>query len=633
MSSARDKLLSLYNSELTFIKEMGGEFARDFGKVAHRLDLQTFSCEDPYVERLLEGFAFLAARVRLKIDDEFSTFTQSLLQIVFPHLLPPTPSMAMVRFEPKLEEGGLEEGYRIERGTKLHAAMRRGEPTACQFTTASDVELWPIVLAKAEYLPTPTALSSAGLPGRQGAVAAISLRFEAKGGFNFADLPIDRLRLFLAGGGALPGQIYERLMAHTCHVVVRNAADRTTSTMLGPDVIHQAGFADDEALLPYDRRSFQGYRLLHEYFALPDRFSFIDLAGLKNAVQRCAGKALDVVILLDEGDDRLEGHVDAARFALFCTPAINLFEMDLDRVLVTNKEPEFHVVPNRPRPIDFEVYDILQVLGIGRQAEPLMTFKPFYKVNHQIDPAKEHAYYSIRREPRLVRQNRDPADRLGNYRGSEAYISLVDAKEAPYPHELRQLAIRARCTNRDLPTRLAVGIGSTDFTLRTGAPVASIRAVVGPTPPRESIASDQIAWQMLSQLSLNYLSIGGAGEAGMSSDAENAAALTELLSIYARANGVKNGRDDQGIGGVNAEPVTSKMPIKGPIVFGRGLKVDVTFDDGWFEGRSFFLLGAVLERFFARYVSMNAFTQTTIRSKERGNVMQWPARIGRRQML
>ena len=633
MSLARDKLLELYNSELTFIKEMGGEFARDFGKVAHRLDLQTFSCEDPYVERLLEGFAFLSARVRLKLDDEFSTFTQSLLQIVFPHLLPPTPSMAVVRFEPKLDEGDLQKGYRIERGTALHGAMRRGESTACQFTTASDVELWPIALTSVDYLPTPTALSGAAVPNRRGAAAALAFRFEAKGGFNFADLPIDRLRLYLAGGGALPGRIYERLVAHGQHVVVRDATDRGISTTLGPETIRQAGFADDEALLPYDRRSFQGYRLLHEYFALPERFAFIDLVGLKRAVQRCKGSTLEIIVPFDEGDEDLEGYVDAQRFSLFCAPAINLFEMDLDRVLVTTKDPEFHVVPNRPRPIDFEIYDILNVQGIGRQAEPIMTFRPFYKVNHRIDPANEHAYYALRREPRLVKSSRDPADRLGNYRGSEAFISLVDAKEAPYRHDLRQLAIKARCTNRDLPTRLAVGIGKTDFSLRTGAPVAAIRAVAGPTPPRESIATDQIAWQMLSQLSLNYLSVGSAGETDEASQARNAAALTELLSVYERANGAKNGRDEQRIIAVGAEPVTSRMPIKGPIVFGRGLNVTVTFDDDRFEGSSFFLLGAILDRFFARYVSMNSFTQTTIRSMERGNVMRWPARTGRRQAL
>ena len=633
MSTARDKLLDVYNSELTYIQEMGAEFARDFGKIAHRLDLRTFQCEDPYVERLLEGFAFLAARVRLKIDDEYSTFTQSLMQIVFPHLLPPTPSMTIVSFEPKLDEGGLDQGYSIERGAKLHAAMRRGDATACQFTTASDVELWPIAIEKADYLPTPNAVSSAGIQSRNGAQAAIRLRLEAKGGFNFADLPIDQLRLFLAGGGGLPGVIYESLVGHGKQVILRDAADSMTATALGSDAIRQAGFDDAEALLPYDFRSFQGYRLLHEYFAMPDRYLFVDLVGLKDAVRRCAGRAMEIVILLDEGNDDLEGYVDAERFALFCCPAINLFEMDLDRVLLNTKDAEFHLVPSRPRPIDFEIYDIIQVDGIGRQAEPIMAFKPFYKVNHRIDPAKEHAYYSLRREPRLVKSQRDPADRLGSYRGSEVYISLVDAKEAPYPHDLRQLAVRARCTNRDLPTRLAAGIGSTDFSLRTGAPVRSIRARVGPTLPRESIATDKVAWQMLSQLSLNYLSIGATSDGQDLEASKNAAALTELLSIYARANGV-NGRDvDQGILSVRSEQITTKMPIAGPIVFGRGLGVDVTIDDTKFEGASIFLLGAVLERFFARYVSMNAFTQTTIHSSERRNVMQWPARVGKRQTL
>jgi len=633
MSTARDKLLDLYNGELAFVRELGGEFARDFGKVAHRLDLQTFKCEDPYVERLLEGFAFLAARVRLKIDDEYATFAQSLLQIVFPHLLPPTPSMAIVRFEPRLDEGSLEESYRLERGTKLHAVMRRGDTTACQFTTASDVDLWPIALTRADYLPTPTALSSAAIPGRQGSKAAISLRFEAKGGFDFADMPIDQLRLFLSGGGAVAGRIYERLIAHGKRVVLRDAEKPASGVVLGPDTIQQVGFADDEALLPYDHRSFQGYRLLHEYFALPERFQFIDLVNLQTTLRNIASRSLEIIILLDEGDEELEGYVDASRFELFCSPAINLFEMDLDRVLLNTREPEFHVVPSKPQPIDFEVYDLQQVQGIGRNSEPMMTFEPFYKVNHQSASRKDNAYYAIRREPRLVRQSRDPAGRLGSYRGSEVFLSLVDAKEAPYPHDLRQLAIKARCTNRDLPARMTVGMGKTDFTLRSGAPVASIRAVAGPTLPRESIATDRTAWQMISQLSLNYLSIGGAGSNDPMEGARSAAALTELLSIYARCGGAGNGRDDIGIHGVKTEPMISKLPVKGPIVFGRGVKVDLTFDDTKFEGTSFFLLGAILERFLARYVSLNSFTQTTINSNERGTVIQWPVRHGLRQTL
>lgn len=633
MSAARDKLLDVYNSELAFIRELGGEFARDFGKVAHRLDLQTFKCEDPYVERLLEGFAFLAARVRLKIDDEYATFAQSLLQIVFPHLLPPTPSMAVVRFEPKLDEGRLEGGYRLQRGTKLHAVMRRGEPTSCQFTTASDIDLWPIALTRADYLPTPTALSSAAIPGRQGSKAAISLRFEAKGGFNFSDMPIDQLRLFLSGGGAIAGRIYERLVAHGTRVVLRDANNPASGVVLGPDTIRQVGFADDEALLPYDHRSFQGYRLLHEYFALPERFLFVDLVGLQTAMRSISSKSLEIIVLLDEDDEELESYVDASRFELFCSPAINLFEMDLDRVLLNTKDPEFHVVPNKPQPVDFEIYDLLKVQGIGRNAEPLMTFEPFYKINHRGASDKENAYYAIRREPRLVRKSRDPAGRLGSYRGSEVFLSLVDAKEAPYPNELRQLAIKARCTNRDLPARLAVGAGKTDFTLKSGAPVASIRAVAGPTLPRESIATDRTAWQMISQLSLNYLSIGGADQHGSREEERSAAALSELLSIYARCSGAESDRDDIGILGVKTEPIVSKLPIKGPMVFGRGIKVDLTFDDAKFEGSSFFLLGAVLERFLARYVSLNSFTQTSVNSNERGNVIQWPARHGRRQIL
>src|SRR5215212_3414863 len=137
------RLLSYYNRELQHLREMGGEFAREFPKIAGRLALEEFTCADPYVERLLEGFAFLAARVHLKLDAEFPRFTQHLLEMIYPHYLSPTPSMVTVQMQPNLLEGSLAQGYTVPRGTDMHSTLGRGDQTGCEYRTAHDVTLWP----------------------------------------------------------------------------------------------------------------------------------------------------------------------------------------------------------------------------------------------------------------------------------------------------------------------------------------------------------------------------------------------------------------------------------------------------------------------------------------------------------
>jgi type VI secretion system protein ImpG len=214
------------------------------------------------------------------------------------------------------------------------------------------------------------------------------------------------------------------------------------------------------------------------------------------------------------------------------------------------------------------------------------------------------------------------------YIGSEIFVSLVDMNEIPYRGDLQQLSFAALCTNRDLPLlwRKSIGQGQTDFTLELSAPVEAVRCLIQPTAPRPADADGHIAWLLISQLSLNYLSLLDNGAD------EGALALRELLELYANRRDVSIQQQINGIKSVYAEHVTRRMPMAGPITFGRGLRIAVTMDDSAFEGTGAFLLGAVLERFFAKYVSINAFTQTVIRTENR-ELMTWPVRTGLRHTL
>jgi type VI secretion system protein ImpG len=622
------RILDQYNRELQFIREMGGEFAREYPKIAGRLGMDGLECADPYVERLLEGFAFLAARVQVQLKSEYPKFTQQLLEIVYPNFLSPTPSMAVVQFQPDLAEGALAEGFVVPRGTTMRSVIGKGDKTACEYRTAHDTTLWPLELTEARYFSSAGALATTGIDQLSGVRAGIRLRLRTTAGLAFNELALDSLRFFLDGSGELPTRVYEQIVGNAIGFIVQPKGGSSPWSQFFEKVdIHRVGFGRDESLLPPVAHAFTGYRLLREYFAFTQRFLFVDFRNLQKAIRRCSGTELDITVLLNRSDPFLEDLLNENAFAMNCTPAINLIEKRATRIHLNERFNEYHVVPDRTRPLDFETYSVTSVAGFGRSAEPEVVFKPFYTSNDYIRADGDLAYYTTYREPRRLssRQKRDGA--RSSYIGSELFVSLVDGHEAPFRSSLRQLEVMTLCTNRDLPLQIPVGRGSTDFTLDTGAPVTSIRALAGPTRPLPSRADGDAAWRLISQLSLNYLSIGGAA------DGESVAALQKLLSLYADMRDSSIQKQIEGIQAVSSRTITRRLPAPGPITYGRGLEVSLTCDDDAYEGTGVFLLSAVLEEFFARYASINSFTETVINTPDRGEVMRWPGRLGRRQTL
>ncbi len=622
------KLLRYYERELAHLREVGGEFARDYPKVAGRLGLETYACADPYVERLLEGFSFLAARVQLKIDAEFPRFTNHLLELVYPQYLAPTPSMAVVQLQPDMSEGSLAAGFKVPRDTALHSQLGKGDQTACEFRTAHDVTLWPVELVEARYFACGAQVAGVDL-SRLGAVkAALRLRLRVGAGLAFSDLALDSLPLHIRGGEAMPSRILEQLLAQASGVLVMPVQAHVDWHQLLPkSAIRSLGYSDSEALLPSGPRSFQGYRLLQEYFAMPQRFMFAEVAGLANSVSRCSAEQLDVIVLFKKLDPVLEQSLSAANFGLYCTPAINLFPMRTERVHLSDQQSEYHVIPDRTRPMDYEIYQIEAVTGYGSGAEASQTFESFYRANDLHARTPPNAFYQVRRDARVLSEQQRRQGPRSSYIGSELFLSLVDAQEAPHRSDLRQLGIDTLCSNRDLVLSMPVGSGRTDFSVESGAPVQSVRCVAGPTIPAPSFAEGETAWRLVSHLSLNYLSL-------LDQDKEQGAtALRDLLRLYCRVDDEAAHKQIEGLRSVTAESIVRRLPLPGPITYGRGLQVCVTLDESAFEGAGVFVLGSVLEQFFAKYVSLNSFTETVIKSTARGVIMQWPARVGRCEIL
>jgi type VI secretion system protein ImpG len=384
-------------------------------------------------------------------------------------------------------------------------------------------------------------------------------------------------------------------------------------------------------MLPYGPQSFTGYRLVQEYFAFPERFLFLELTQLRDPIRRCKDEALDIIFLFNRRNQGLLEGVDATLFNLFCTPAINLFQKRADRIHISGKTTEYHIVPDRTRTMDFEVHSVTQVLGFGDQAEPEVEFLPFYQVTDQHSHETGSAFYTLYREQR--RLSGKQLRTRSSYVGSNTYLSLVDASEAPYSPNLKQLGVNTLCTNRHLSLRMPLGLGVTDFTLQAGAPYESIRCLAGPTPPRPSNALKDTAWLLISHLALNYLSLTNTDKE------QGAAALRQILALYGDASDPTVRKQIAGILSIDSKPVVRRVDLDKrirapiPITFARGLELTVSFDELAFKGSGAFLLGAVLDEFLARYVGLNSFTETVVTTTERGEIMRWPARIGKRAVI
>jgi len=622
------RLLNFYNTELQHLRETAAEFAHEYPKIAGRLALDQEgieSCPDPFVERLLEGFAFLAARVQLKLDAEFPRFTQAILETVYPHYLSPTPSMLVAQFTPDAAGAQLEEGFVIPRGSVLKTEISAEDRTACEYRTAHAVELWPIHLTEVQYYTRDVA--SLDLPRELGARAAVRFRLQTLNGAPFKSMPIDRLPIFLRGADEVPVSLFEQIFAHGTRVIVQALSDQREKprVLLPGTSLRRMGFREDEALLPYGPRGFQGYRFLHEYFALAQRFLFFEISGLARGLALAEKDQVDILIALDEQETRLEDRIDASSAALFCAPAINLFPKRTDRIPLSDRFSEYQVVIDRTRPMDFEVYSVEKVTGFGAKPEDEQRFHPFYTAREA--GQEGGAFFTLNRVPRTPTEKERRFGRKSAYAGTEVYVSLVDAQNAPFRGSVEQLSVQALCTNRHLPLQLAFGSGRSDFSLQVHAPVQSIRCVTGPTPPRDPFAQGARSWRVISHLCLNYLSLVD------SPDGEGALALRDLLKLYTDPADLFVKKQIEGLRSVDSRTVIRRIESPGPIGFARGVQISLLFDEAAFEGTGVFLLGSVLEQFFARYVSLNSFTETVVKSQQRGGIIQWPPETGRRQRI
>ncbi|EIC84129.1 type VI secretion system baseplate subunit TssF [Serratia sp. M24T3] len=621
------KLLEYYNRELSYLREMGAEFAERNPKVAGRLGMHGIEVADPYVERLMEGFAFLTSRVQLKMDAEFPRFSQRLLEMIYPNYLAPTPSMAIIELQPDKTKGNINSGFLIPRGTMIENQSMKRRGITCKYQTAHDVTLLPLKISQVELggIPADIPLPSSELQSR-GAVSALRIRVESEGDVPLNRMAFDKLTFHLSAADGPALGLLELLMQHSVGVVCQTSSPDGSYRLLPDNALRQEGFDAEQALLPEDLRNFSGYRLLQEYFAFPTRFMFFSIEGMKPLIVESRDKRqFDILILLDKTHSELERVVDNTHLSMFCTPAINLFPRVAERINISEMTNEYHLVVDNASPLDYEVYSVQKLYGSGKGMEKEQIFRPFWNTFSE-DEQNYGAYFSTRREQRTLSENaRNYGTRTG-YIGSEVFISLIDEQQSPWSPELKYLQADVLCTNRDLPLIL-MQQGQDDFTLPTSAPVRKVVMRKGPTAPRPALAEGAISWKLISQLQLDYLSL-------MDVDAaQGAAALRQQLGLYANLAEPAVGKQIEGIRHCRLESVYRRVPEPGPIVFARGIAINLEVDEQSFSGMSPWLLGSVLEKLFSRMVSINSFTEMTLTSLQNGEIGYWPPRMGLRTLI
>jgi type VI secretion system protein ImpG len=622
-----DDLLPYYDRELAIMRGLAAEFADRHPKIAGRLALGRDDSQDPHVERLVQAFAFLAARIHRRLDDDFPELTDALLGLLYPHYLRPVPSLAIVElaFDPK--QAAVTEPHVVPRGTILETEPVDDEP--CLYRTCFDVSLLPIKVTAARFSGPPFRLPADVVPPT-GTAAMLQISLETlSDSVHICQLPLDTLRFHLhESAGRMAFELYELLLTRASGVVVWPTDTRAGATQLPKDCLLPAGFERSEAAIETDPRSFPGYRLFSEFFAFPQKFLFIDLTGISSAATAGAGRKLEIAILLDSGSRELERAVSADTLRLGCTPIVNRFTQRLDPVQLEGHATETCVVPDARRPTALEIHAISSVRGIRPGGESF-EIAPFFGSHHESTGTdRPETWWIAARRPRHEVRPDGTVDACG-----DIWLSLVDHAGGPQALADVTLVMEAECGNRNLPGRLPFAVGRPQLHLRDGqGPIGRISCLTKPTRTLRPGPGRGAAWRLVSHLSLNHLSLVDPG------DGRSGESLRELLRLY-----LLDDVDDyeqrrrwiEGIAGVTGRTVAARVPGPGGGVC-RGIEVRLDLDDDAFSDGAGYLFASVLERFLGAWVSINSFSRMVAGSRQRESRKEewrWPPRAGNRVLV
>ncbi|AGT11486.1 type VI secretion system baseplate subunit TssF [Paracoccus aminophilus] len=628
-----------YNRELALLYERSSEFAAEYPGLADRLGGLLRENTDPWIAGLLEGTAFMAARVQLKLDEEFLGFTQELLDQIFPEALAPIPSVMLIQARVAADRRDLEEGLHFAPGEYMDARFRDADQrVSCQFSLCAPLEIWPLELTGAAYHDRPAVLGSLGQDPLEKTRAGLQIDLRHQTGSGLADLKLDDLTVHLTGSMPHAVALYEQIHCDCLRISLRylSAQGDPVFVRIPTETLSQIGFNRDENLFQRDDRLFSGFSLLRDQFVFPRKFLGFKLSGLQKILRRIRASEAQLIIEFGRADDELAKHVDGTHLRLFCAPAVNLFEESSNQVRLDDRRFEYVVTPDSSPLTHYEVQRILKVYASYGTARTRVELHPLYSLPPGQVAQRNVMFYTSRRRPRRLTEGERQTGLRHDYRGTETYITIYEPPEVEPGARAQRLHIKTLCSNRHLPAYLPIA-GSDDFRMTNDVGV-SLDCVAGPTRPREPmteidregphrLTQGEVHWRLISYLGLNHFGLDDRG------DGDSASALRELVSLFADLSDNSIETQIAGIKELTTRPVVRSIRREDGYFPARGLEISVTYDEAAFEGSGIIVLAAVLDRFFAEYANVNSFTQSVTISQQRGVIKRWPPRNGKGPLL
>ncbi|GAK69837.1 type VI secretion system baseplate subunit TssF [Agrobacterium rubi] len=592
-----DGFLEKYNDELFSLRKRASRFAKAFPKIAGRLRMTGEVADDPHVERLIQSFAYSAARVRQKLDDEFPELTDSLLETLYPHYLAPLPSMSVVHFTPS---PALTTVQRLDRHSEVLAEPIGGE--SCRFRTAQDTDIIPLEISGATLVSQPIDAPFSATSAGAASCLKLSLRTTSPRPTTFREMGLSSLQIFISTAWQQATALYELLANHCVGLALAQHSEDKNAVFLPARNLKPSGFSRDQAMLPYPANSFDGYRLLTEFFALPQKFLFLDIESMN----QWTGGDCELYIYLDAADARLERMVSAKDFVLNASPVINLFKQACEPINLDGTRTEYRLLPDARRQRTREIYGVESVQLTNRSGH-IETTSPFFGRTQRSNGSNVF-WQSYRRFD----------DDDGS---SDTDIAFVDQQRGPLGPIDVVASVETLCINRELPSQLPFGGGHPFLQLSAGnEAIESIHALMPPTPAVRMTERSAREWRLVSHLLLNHLSLFDNG----------GAPLKDILSLYAFRDTPETRQLVEAITSVEAS--NSHARIGSAMV--PGTDITLEFDPAMIDRSAAFVFASVLNHFFGLYTSINSFTRLTVTMRGQSEPLaKWPARAADRPLL
>jgi type VI secretion system protein ImpG len=557
---------SYYQRELAYLRVLAAEFSRAHPAVA---PLLSGPSSDPDVERLLEGAAFISSQLTRQLDESYDRLAENLMELVLPQLLRDIPGCTMMRFTPK---PALTEPIVIPKGSRM--ASTEVDGVSCIFSTTSSVELAPLRLA------------AAVLDDRPGKRATLRLDFAMT--FPAAAAMVKRLRLYLCG--SRPEALSRLYALHRFVTRLVFQAGKTRRDLPG-EALKPAGFAPEDSLFPYPATALPCYRLLQEYYVFPEKFFFLDMPVPDLDAGKAGVESFSCTIELRQPDHGGFPTFAQKDFALFATPAVNLFPYETIPVRADHRQDAYPVRANASRSEAYHPYQITSVRSIGPEGEkeysPLLSHgggnaAPSYRIHYR---RTEHGRRGMK-------------------------LSLSYPQGGPMP-EPETLSLDVLYSNGDLPARL--NSGDVRLPLSSSPPLADFENLIPPTGLTPAPAEGDMAWTMLAHLHLNYLPLADA----RTLRAMLLAYLPEKTdALYAGAN-KKRIESIVSLTANNTDYLWKGRPV-------RGTDLALTLDESCFSNTGgMYLFAMVIASFLQEYSPINSFVRVTATDTLNRNRFQW----------